>query len=227
MLEQPTAQPTIVSFLLDRTGSMEAIKDETIGGFNAYLDTLEREAGDLISFTLITFDSQSIDTLYAGARLAEVQRLTPETYQPRAYTPLIDACVKTIKATEETIATRRDKPRVIVVFQTDGEENASRQHTLDELRSLIERRKVEDWQFVFLGADLDAYAAARSFGIAEEATLAYSGRRSLRAMTAAAEASVRVVLREDRMRFSKTEKQAAGDRLVKGGGPGRDKPSGS
>jgi hypothetical protein len=125
MLEQPTAQPTIVSFLLDRTGSMEAIKDETIGGFNAYLDTLELEAGDLVAFTQLQFDSQSIDTLYAGAKLSEVKRLTPETYQPRAYTPLIDAYVKTIKATEETIATRRDKPWVIVVFQTDGEENAS------------------------------------------------------------------------------------------------------
>jgi hypothetical protein len=93
MSEQPTPHTTIVSFLLDRTGSMETIKDETIGGFNAYLDALEREAGDLVVFTLLQFDSQSIDTLYARAKLSEVQRLTPESYQPRAYTPLIDACV--------------------------------------------------------------------------------------------------------------------------------------
>jgi hypothetical protein len=77
MLDQPTT--TIVSFLLDRTGSMAAIKDETISGFNTYLDTLERDAGDLIAFTLLQFDSQSIDTLYAGAKLSEVRRLTPET----------------------------------------------------------------------------------------------------------------------------------------------------
>jgi hypothetical protein len=86
MLEQPTVTRTIVSFLLDRTGSMATIKDETISGFNVYLDTLEREAGDLVAFTLLQFDSRSIDTLYAGSKLSEVQRLTPETYQPRAYT---------------------------------------------------------------------------------------------------------------------------------------------
>ena len=111
MPEQSTAHPTIVSFLLDRTGSMEGIKDETISGFNGYLDALEREAGDLVAFTLLQFDSHSIDTLYTGAKLSEVARLTSETYQPRARTPLIDACVKTIKVTEETIARRRDKSR--------------------------------------------------------------------------------------------------------------------
>jgi len=160
MHEQRTPQPTIVSFLLDRTGSMADIKDGTIGGFNAYLDALERDAGDLVQFTLLQFDSQSIDTLCMGAKPSEVERLTPETYQPRAYTPLIDACFKTIKVTEEIVARRRDKPRVIVAFQTDGEENASREHTLDELRELIERRKAEGWQFIFLGVDIDAYAAA-------------------------------------------------------------------
>jgi hypothetical protein len=102
MLE--TAPKTIVSFLLDRTGSMEAIKGETIGGFNAYLDTLEREVGEIVEFTLLQFDSVSIDTLYRAARLSDVARLTAETYEPRAYTPLIDACVRTIKETEDVVA---------------------------------------------------------------------------------------------------------------------------
>jgi hypothetical protein len=214
MREQPTPQTTIVSFLLDRTGSMEAIKDETIGGFNAYLDALQAEAGDLVVFTLLQFDSHSIDTLYSGARLSDVERLTPETYQPRAYTPLIDACVQTIKVTEETVAGRRDKSRVIVVFQTDGEENASRRHTLDELRDLIERRRGEGWQFIFLGADMDAYKTASNFGILKEATLAYSGKRSLRSMTAAAESSLGYILREEPAHFSPRQKRAAGDRHI-------------
>ena len=176
MFRQPTAHKTIVTFLLDRTGSMDAIKAETIGGFNEYLDILERDAGDLVDFT---FDSQSIDTLCLGAKLSEVPRLTPESYRPRAYTPLIDACIKSIKVTEDMVAQRRDKPRVIVCFQTDGDENASREHSLAELRDLIERRESEGWQFVFLGADVDAYSAARSFGLHEEATIAYSGKRSV------------------------------------------------
>ena len=66
-----------------------------------------------------------------------------------------------------------------MVFQTDGEENASRLHTLDELRDLIARRRAEDWHIVFLGADIDAYADARSFGLAEESAVSYSGKRSL------------------------------------------------
>jgi hypothetical protein len=193
MTEQPAAR-TIVSFLLDRTGSMDAIKTETIGGFNAYLDTLERDAGAAIEFTLLQFDSVSIDTLHRGLRLCDVARLTAETYQPRAYTPLIDACYRTIKETEEAMAQHRDKPRVIVVFQTDGEENVSREHSLAELRDLIQRRKAEGWQFVFLGADIDAYDAARSLGILEEATLAYSGKQSLAGMTALAERSARFAL---------------------------------
>ena len=75
---------------------------------------LDRAAGHALLGSC--FDSQSIDTLCRGARLADVGRLTAETYQPRADTPLIDASVRAIKATEETIATRRDKPKVIVVF---------------------------------------------------------------------------------------------------------------
>jgi hypothetical protein len=214
MSEQPTPQTTIVSFLLDRTGSMDSIKDETIGGFNAYLDALQAEAGDLVVFTLLQFDSQSIDTLYAGAKLSEVQRLTPESYQPRAYTPLIDACFKTIKATEETIARRRDKARVIVVLQTDGQENASREHKIEELRDLIERRKAEGWQFIFLGADIDAYETAGRFGILKEATLSYSGKRSRRSMTVVAEPSLGYILREEAVRFSQRQKRAAGDRYT-------------
>jgi hypothetical protein len=145
--------------------------------------------------------------------LAEVGRLTPETYMPRAYTPLIDACVKMVKATEETVARRPDKPRVIVVFQIDGEENASHEYRLDELRSLIERRKAEGWQFVFLGANIDAYAAARDLGVLEEATLAYTGERTWHSMVTLAELSVRFVRgRSERVKFSGKQKCAAGDR---------------
>ena len=70
-----------------------------------------------------------------------------------------------IRTTEELVAQRKDRPRVVVVFQTDGAENASREHSLDGLRDLIARRRAEDWQFVFLGADIDAYATASSLGI--------------------------------------------------------------
>jgi hypothetical protein len=116
MLEQPTSQRAIVSFLLDRTGSMADIKDETIGGFNAYLDALERD---------ISSSSH---------------------------------CCNWTASRSICFASAPSKRRIIVAFQTDGEENASREHTLDVLRELIERREAEGRQFILLGADSDAYA---------------------------------------------------------------------
>ena len=214
MLQDQGKQTMLVTFLLDRTGSMDAIKTETIGGFTAYLDTLEREAGDLIEFTLMQFDSVSIDKLHVGVKLADVKRLTAETYQPRAYTPLVDACYETIKVTEELVVLRKDRPRVVIVFQTDGAENASREHSLDELRDLIALRKAEDWQFVFLGADIDAYATASSLGILREETLAYAGSRSLGTLREMAEIFSDVAQgRAQRVRFSDEQKLAAGDRF--------------
>jgi hypothetical protein len=213
--DQGEQTTTLVTFLLDRTGSMRAIKSETIGGFNGYLDMLERDVGDLIEFSLLQFDSVSIDTLYAGAGLSNVARLTDETYQPRAYTPLIDACVEAIKTTEELVARRKDRPHVVVVFQTDGEENASRRHQFVDLVDMIRRHTDEGWQFVFLGANIDAYKTARAFGIADEATLGYLAEESLFTLQRVAERIGSLAegrLRE--VRFSAEEKRAAGDRFA-------------
>jgi hypothetical protein len=107
-----------------------------------------------------------------------------------------------------------DKARVIVVFQTDGQENASREYKIEELRDLIERRKAEGWQFMFLGADIDAYETAGRFGILKEAALSYSGKRSLRSMTAAAESFLGYILREEPAHFSSRQKRAAGDQYI-------------
>ena len=95
---------TLVTFLLDRTGSMEAIRDDTIGGFNAYLDGLKGNGAAAIEFTLIQFDSVSIDKICVAVPIAKVDKLTRETYQPRASTPLIDATVKTINAVDSIVA---------------------------------------------------------------------------------------------------------------------------
>jgi uncharacterized protein YegL len=93
---------TLVTFLLDRTGSMEPIRDDTIGAFNAYLETLQ-EDGEDIFFSLLTFDSMSIDKVHVNQPVKEVARLTRESFVPRASTPLIDAAYKTIKAVEKSV----------------------------------------------------------------------------------------------------------------------------
>jgi hypothetical protein len=174
---------------------------------------------------MLQFDSQSIDILYAGARLSAVARLTDETYQPRASTPLIDACFEAIKTTEELVGRRKDRSRVVVVFQTDGEENASRRHQLADLVDLIRRRSADGrsigparrtgWSGRDLGANIDAYKTARAFGIADGATVAYDPRLTGVAMEEAAvlTADVAMGCAEQKLFFPKELKRAVGDRL--------------
>jgi len=95
-------QRTLVTFLLDETGSMESIKDDTIGGFNSYLSAL-KGSGELIDFTLIKFDSRRIEKVCVAIPVSDVAELDTKSYQPGASTPLIDAAYKTIKAVEKSL----------------------------------------------------------------------------------------------------------------------------
>ena len=118
---------TLVTLLLDRTGSMESVRDDTIGAFNTYLDTLKQD-GDSLYFTLIQFDSMSVDKVHVNEPVKEIPRLTRETYVPRASTPLIDAAYKTIKAVEKSV-NGSPQTKIVICIQTDGQENASTEYT--------------------------------------------------------------------------------------------------
>lgn len=163
---------TLVTFLLDRTGSMQEVRDDTIGAFNTYIETLKREGGG-IEFSLILFDSTSVDRIYVNRPIAEVKPLTTDTYVPRDWTPLIDASFKTIKAVERSVSESKDKPKVVICIQTDGQENASRQHTMKELQDLIKEKRELGWQFNFMGCGIDAYDQARQMGISRGSTVSY------------------------------------------------------
>jgi hypothetical protein len=177
----------------------------------AHRDPDERQAGDVVE---LQYDSLAIETLYLGAKLTDVRRLTPETYEPRACVRLIDACYATINAGEETVLRRRDEPRVLVVFLAGGDDDSSCNHTVDELRSQIEGRRAEGWQFIMLGAEFNAYTAARAFGINEEATVSYEGLLGCRqSMTATAEAAGAFAGgRLNGVGFTADQKRAAQDR---------------
>ena len=153
-----------VSFLLDETGSMHSIKEDTIGGFNEYVDTL-KEDGDNIFFSLVSFNSNGAKSRYVAEPIAAVPPLTNENYRPDAMTPLIDASVKIIKATAKAVKKRKDDPLVLVVIQTDGYENVSRRYTSADLAALVKKKTEAGWEFVFLGAGLEAFAAAERAGI--------------------------------------------------------------
>lgn len=204
-------QRTLVTFLLDETGSMASIKDDTIGGFNSYLETL-KTSGASIDFTLIKFDSNRLEKVCVAAPIKEVAELSPETYQPGATTPLVDAAYKTIKAVEKSL--NGSKPKVVVCIQTDGHENASTEHTWDELNALIKEKTADGWQFNFLGTGIDAYDTGRRMGVAAESTIASAmDARSVRASYAAVADSAMAYAsgRAPTARISMSARVASGD----------------
>jgi hypothetical protein len=214
-MTQPSTR-TLVTFLLDRTGSMEAIRDDTIGGFNAYLDGLKGNGATDIDFTLIQFDSVSIDKVCVAVPVAEVTKLTRDTYQPRASTPLIDAAVKTIDAVEASL---RSQPaaKVVICIQTDGQENSSTEHNWAELNALVKEKSAKGWQFNFMGVGIDAYDQGARMGISPAATLAYD-HRDRQATVAAFSASAENARRYARAEapdtdYTPAQKVGSGDRF--------------
>jgi hypothetical protein len=168
-----TPAPTLVTFLLDRTGSMEICRDATIEAFNGYLGELRRDDTPIL-FTLLQFDSQSLDKVHFEKRPKDVPNLDHHTYVPRAGTPLVEAATKTIRALETAVGQKKEKPKVVVCIQTDGEENASSsEYTWEALKALIEARTKDGWQFNFMGAGIDAYAQSTRMGISQGGTISY------------------------------------------------------
>jgi hypothetical protein len=168
---------THIAVILDRTGSMETIRDDTIGGFNAFLNAQKAEPG-LASLTLVQFDSQDpYEIVYQFKPLAEVPELTRETFVPRASTPLLDAIGRGINDLDKSLADRieDERPsRVVMVLITDGQENASREFRKDQIEKMIkEKQEKSAWQFVFLSADLDAIRDALESGVRAASTLAH------------------------------------------------------
>jgi hypothetical protein len=205
---------TFVSFLLDETGSMQSIKDDTIAGFNAYIEELQQSSGDIL-FSLVSFNSSRTQKRYVAEPIRRVRPLTDGDYQTAAMTPLIDAAVKIIKATAEAVAARKDDPAVVIVFQTDGQENVSVEYTNADLALLVKEKEQAGWQFVCLGAGLDAFAAAREAGLHIAATnvVAYDRAKSRQVFAATARnvAAYASTGNAAELRFSDRQRDEVGD----------------
>lgn len=201
---------TVVSFLLDETGSMQAIKDDTIGGFNSYLGALSADENKY-EFTLVKFDSNKTEKVCVAVPVEEAPRLAHDTYMPGAATPLVDASYKIIEATEKAVGKR--KVNVLVVIQTDGHENASTQHTREDLARLIKEKTAQGWVFVYLGAGIDAFDDAASFGIAAGATMSYDMAASAETFRAVAQntSSYASSGNAKAMNFTGQQRSASGD----------------
>ena len=160
--DDTTVVPTIahVFFLLDRSGSMDSIASDVVGGFNAFVAEQAADGADAL-MTLIQFDSgDSHEVLASAAPITEIERLTSTTFVPRGGTPLYDAMGHAIAdATIRAEATAGAEPREQIIFVTftDGEENQSTEYTREAIFNLVRQREEQGWTFVFLGANQDAY----------------------------------------------------------------------
>jgi len=209
-----TATPTtLITFILDETGSMQSIKDDTIGGFNEFLAQMRRQEGD-IRFTLIKFDSERLAVVHRAVPITAVPDLTDETYQPGAATPLIDACMEGIQAAEQEAGAG---DRVSIVIQTDGQENASTRFRNGDLAAKVKEKTNLGWMFTFLGAGIDAFAQAEQFGIDADHTLRYGRTRSRDAFQAAAGKNSRFMQDSSAAPFMPQEREAARDEEEGGG----------
>ena len=160
---------THIAVLLDRSGSMGDIKDDAIGGFNCFLKE-QKAAGANATLTLVQFDTESTDVVHESMPILEVPDLNHQTFQPRGGTPLLDALGQTIDSTGRALAAipEANRPnKVVFVVITDGQENSSHQHTKASVKERIDHQSSHyNWQFVFLGANQDAFDEAGAVGIA-------------------------------------------------------------
>ena len=161
---------TELVMILDRSGSMRGLESDTIGGYNSMLKKQRETAGEVLVSTVL-FDDRS-EVLYDRIPLRKMPRMTEEDYYVRGCTALLDAVGGAIHhiGNVHKYAKEEDRPeKTIFVITTDGMENASRMYTYDRVKKMIERQKKKyGWEFLFLGANMDAVGTAARFGIAED-----------------------------------------------------------
>lgn len=166
---------TELVFILDRSGSMAGLEGDTIGGFNAMIRKQKTQEGEALVSTVL-FDS-TIEVLHDRVKLQDIAPMTEQDYQVRGCTALIDAIGGAIHhiGNVHKYAREEDVPEhTVFVITTDGMENASRRYTSDEVKAMIRREQEQyHWEFLFLGANIDAVETAGRFGIAQENAVNY------------------------------------------------------
>ena len=158
---------TEIVFILDRSGSMSGLESDTIGGFNSMIKKQQKELEGNALVSTILFDHESI-VLHDRVPIAEVKPLTEKDYETRGTTALLDAigdAVKHIKNVHK-YAREEDRPeKTLFVVTTDGMENASEKFSFRDIKELLGKQKELGWEFIFLGANIDAIEVANSIGI--------------------------------------------------------------
>lgn len=160
---------TEVVFILDRSGSMSGLEDDTIGGFNSMLKKQRKEEGDA-NVTTVLFDDE-IEMLHKRVDIKEIKNITSKDYYVRGCTALLDAIGYSINFMINVQKNKKEEKakNVLFIITTDGYENASKEYSYEKIKKMINYEKERyNWQFLFLGANMDAISTARNFGISEE-----------------------------------------------------------
>ena len=166
---------TEIVFILDRSGSMAGLEDDTIGGFNAMIEKQKRDPGEALVSTVL-FDNDC-EVIHDRVDIQRIEPMTRNEYYVRGCTALLDAVGGAIHhiGNVHKYAREEDRPeKTLFVITTDGMENASRKYTYDRLKTMIERQKEKyGWEFLFLGANIDAAKEAARFGIGADRAANY------------------------------------------------------
>ncbi len=166
---------TELVFILDRSGSMGGLESDTIGGFNSMLAKQKKESGECLVSTVL-FDNET-EVIHDRVPLEKVPNLTEKEYFVRGCTALLDAVGGAIHhiGNVHKYARPEDRPeRTLFVITTDGLENASRRYDYEHVKAMIERQKEKyGWEFIFLGANIDAAKEAARFGISADRAVRY------------------------------------------------------
>ena len=165
---------TELVFILDRSGSMAGMEEDTIGGFNAMLEKQKGEPG-AARVTTVLFDNE-YEVIHDRLGLVAVKPLTGREYFVRGSTALLDAVGRTIHKVDgvmESTEIQYRADKILFVIITDGMENASHAFTREQLAGLVKKRREMGWEFIFLGANMDAIAVGQGFGMSPDLSRTY------------------------------------------------------
>lgn len=157
---------TEMVFILDMSGSMGGLEDDTVGGFNSMLERRRADGGEAYVTTVLFDDIQEV--IHDRVPISRVPKLTRDVYCPRGSTALFDAVgitVRHIKRLRKEMPKDERPEHTVVVITTDGMENASREFTRSQIKRMIEKQKGKGWEFVFMAANIDAGETAEEIGI--------------------------------------------------------------
>lgn len=176
--KQPKQVAEIV-FILDRSGSMSGLEQDTIGGFNSMIQ--KQKKSKMSAFVSTVLFNNTAVVLHDRIKLSDVPQMTTNDYQVGGMTALLDAIGSSIHhiSNIHKYARKEDVPtKTMFVITTDGQENASKIYNLTKVKAMIEEQKSKyDWEFIFLGANIDAITAARNIGIDEDHAVRYKEDR--------------------------------------------------